>query len=123
MTTADRELSQEEERARRRAELIIQVQAGRMSAAAAAAQMGVSRKTYYKWEQRGLSAILSSLREGKRGRPAEPVDKEKACLIQEVKELREQVQVQEQIQRVRAVLQESSPVESSLSATKKKGRA
>ena len=122
MTTADRELSQEEERARRRAELIIQVQAGRMSAAAAA-QMGVSRKTYYKWEQRGLSAILSSLREGKRGRPAEPVDKEKACLIQEVKELREQVQVQEQIQRVRAVLQESSPVESSLSATKKKGRA
>ncbi len=121
MTTADRELSQEEERARRRAELIIQVQAGRMSAAAA--QMGVSRKTYYKWEQRGLSAILSSLREGKRGRPAEPVDKEKACLIQEVKELREQVQVQEQIQRVRAVLQESSPVESSLSATKKKGRA
>jgi len=109
--------------ARRRAELIIQVQAGRMTAAAAAAQMGVSRKTYYKWEQRGLSGILSSLREGKRGRPTDSRDPEKETLLREVEALREQVRVQDQLQRVRTLMQAPEPDESLLSATKKKGGA
>ena len=79
MKKSERQAELEETQARRRAELIIQVQAGRMSASAAAAQLGVSRKTYYKWEQRGLSAILGSLREGKPGRPPEPVDLISVC--------------------------------------------
>jgi len=108
---------------RRRAELIIQVQAGRLTAAAAAAQMGVSRKTYYKWEHRGLSAILVALQEGKRGRPAAPRDPQKEALLREVETLREQVRVQDQLQRVRTLMQAPEPVESSLSATKKKGGA
>ena len=109
--------------AQRRAELIIQVQAGRLTAAAAAAQMGVSRKTYYKWEQRGLLAILASLREGKRGRPADPRDPEKERLLREVETLRKQVRVQDQLQRVRTVMRDPEPDDSSWSATKKKGRA
>lgn len=123
MKKADKQAGMEEAQARRRAELIIQVQAGRMSAAAAAAQMGVSRKTYYKWEQRGLSAILGSLREGKPGRPAERVDPEKEQLRQEVETLREQVRVQEKLDRIRTLLREPPAGGSSLTATEKKGGA
>lgn len=123
MRKADKVEGLAEALARRRAELIIQVQAGRLTAAAAAAQMGVSRKTYYKWEQRGLSAILASLREGKRGRPAPPRDPEKESLQREVTTLREQVRVQDQLQRVRMLMREPESAESSLSATGKKGGA
>ena len=47
--------------ARQRAELIIQVRSGSLTAKAAAQQLGVSRKTYYKWEQRALEGILGAL--------------------------------------------------------------
>lgn len=109
--------------ARRRAELIIQVQAGQLTAVAAAAQLGMSRKTYYKWEQRVLAAILASLQEGKRGRPVPPRDPEKERLRVEVETLREEVRVQDQLQRVRTLMRAPLPDESSLSATKKKGGA
>ena len=120
MRKVDRGLGTKEVLARRRAELIIQVQAGRMTAAAAAAQLGVSRKTYYKWEQRSLSALLSSLREGQRGRPMGPRDPQKEALLLEVEGLRDQVRVQDQLQRVRAAMREPEPEESGQSATEKK---
>ena len=44
--------------ARRRAEVIMKVRCGLMSASQAANLLGISRKTYYKWEQRGLAALL-----------------------------------------------------------------
>jgi len=112
-----------EELARRRAELIIQVQAGRMTVAAAAAHLGVSRKTYYKWEQRGLSAILASLREGKRGRPAQTGDPEKERLRRDLERLREEVRVQDQLQRVREAMREPEPAEPKRVATEKKSGA
>lgn len=40
-----------------------------MKATEAAALLGVSRKTYYKWEQRGLAALLAGLEEKTAGRP------------------------------------------------------
>jgi len=40
-----------------------------MTASEAARQLGVSRKTYYKWEQRGLSALLDGLADQEPGRP------------------------------------------------------
>ena len=52
-----------------RAELIMKVRCGLMTAAQAAKQLGVSRKTYYKWEQRGLSALLNGLSNQSPGRP------------------------------------------------------
>jgi transposase len=39
-----------------RTEMIVKVRAGLMTATAAAEALGVSRKTYYKWERRGLGA-------------------------------------------------------------------
>ena len=113
----------EEAQARSRAELIIQVQAGRLSASAAAAKMGVSRKTYYKWEQRGLSGIVAGLRDGEAGRRAAPRDPEKELLQREVEQLRKQLGVQEQLQRIRDVFQAGQPGKNKSSATEKKGGA
>ena len=66
--------------ARQRAEVIMKVRCGLMNANQAAKQLGISRKTYYKWEQRGLSALLDGLTDQSPGRPIQPVDKEKEVL-------------------------------------------
>jgi transposase len=70
--------------ARLRAELIMRVRCGLMTAREAACQLGVSRKTYYKWEERGLAALLSSLTDLASGRPCQPVDSEKQSLEQQL---------------------------------------
>ena len=50
-------------KARQRAELILQVRSGQLSATAAAQTLGISRQQYYQWEQRALSALLSAVEE------------------------------------------------------------
>jgi len=117
-----RSTEQEEALARSRAELIIQVQAGRLTASAAAARMGVSRKTYYKWEQRALLGIVAGLKLGAPGRRANLRDTEKETLRREVEQLREQLGVQEQLQRIREVLQGQVASKPKRSATEKKRR-
>ena len=51
-----------------RTEMIVKVRAGLMTATAAAEALGVSRKTYYKWEKRGLQAMLAAGEAEKPGR-------------------------------------------------------
>ena len=114
---------QAEALARSRAELIIQVQAGRLTASAAAARMGVSRKTYYKWEQRGLAGIVAGLKTGEPGRRTTPRDIEKESLREEVARLREDLGVQEQLRRVREALQAGPATKPKGTATEKKGGA
>ena len=118
-----RSREQEDALARRRAELIIQVQAGRLSAKAAAAKMGVSRKTYYKWEQRGLSGIVAGLKDGEPGRRQPPQDPQKETLQREVEQLRKKLGVQDQLQRIREVLQDGVASNARKPATEKKGGA
>jgi len=77
-------MGEDRQTARLRAELIMKVRCGLMSASQAAEQLGVSRKTYYKWEERGLSGLLSSLEDQSGGRPSQPVDLEKQSLEQEL---------------------------------------
>jgi DNA-binding XRE family transcriptional regulator len=59
--------------ARLRAEMIMKVRCGLLTARQAADRMGVSRKTFYKWEQRGLNALLDSVTDQPPGRPSLPV--------------------------------------------------
>ncbi len=66
--------------ARLRAQVIMKVRCGLMTASQAAEKLGVSRKTYYKWEQRGLSALLVGLEDQSPGRPCQLVDKEKQAM-------------------------------------------
>lgn len=55
--------------ARPRAELIMKVRCGIMSAREASTRLCVSRKTYYKWEERGLSALLDGVADQTAVRP------------------------------------------------------
>lgn len=93
--------------ARRRAELIVQVQSGRMTATEAARQLGVSRKTYYEWEHRALSGMIEALQNKEGGRPLRAVDPEKETLKKRVEDLQAQERVHEQVERIREVLNEA----------------
>jgi transposase len=76
-------------RARKRAELIMKVRCGLMTASQAAQQLGVSRKTYYQWERRGLAALLEGVSAGRAGRPEKasprdsPLEKQLADTLRE----------------------------------------
>ena len=56
-------------KSRQRAEAIMKVRCGLMTASQAADQLGVSRNTYYRWEQRGLTALMDGLEDQTAGRP------------------------------------------------------
>jgi transposase len=85
---------------RRRAELIVQVQNGLLSAQKAARQLAISRQTYYKWEQRALQAMIEALSNRRSGRPARPIDLEKESLQRQNTQLQRQLQVWEQARRI-----------------------
>lgn len=62
-----------------------------MSALEAARQLGISRKSYYKWERRGLAAMIEALGNREQGRPPLRADRGKAppySLLAENNELR-----------------------------------
>jgi transposase-like protein len=58
-----------DDRARQRAKIIMQVCSGAMTAVEGARQLGVSRKTYYEWENRALKAVTDAMEEREAGRP------------------------------------------------------
>src|SRR5579862_7010788 len=91
-------------KARKRAEVIFKVRSGQMSATAAAQALGISRQQYYQWEQRALQALLSSLEDRPRGRPALPTDPEKEALQHRVQQLEQQMQLHQQRERLRQIL-------------------
>lgn len=66
----------------KRAEIIIQVRSGLLTATEAAKKLGISRKNYYKWEKRALEAMLEAVGSRQSGRPSQQEDPEK----QELKE-------------------------------------
>lgn len=85
-------------------DLIIKVRSGVMTAAAAAQSMGISRKTYYKWEARALRGMQAGLANREVGRPAQAVDPEKEALRKELEALRVERVIWDQIQQVRREL-------------------
>jgi len=104
-----------EEKARRLAEAIIKVRAGEMTAREATRSLGISAKTYYKWEKRALQALMGALREQPGGRKLPPRDPEKEELKQERDRWRRQALVWEQRNRIREALDKPG-------GAKKKGR-
>lgn len=67
----------------------MKVRCGLMNASQAANHLGISRKTYYKWERRGLSALLNGLEDQPSGRPLKPVDKKKTALEKQLAQARQ----------------------------------
>ena len=92
--------------ARRRAELILKVRSGLITASTAAAELGVSRKTYYQWEKRGLQAMLKALEDRPTGRPGKPVDKEKEALKRRVGDLEKDLALKDKTIEIRDLLRQ-----------------
>ena len=75
-----------------------------MTAEDGAKALGVSRKTFYHWEKKGLQGLLGALQNGDAGRPADLVDEEKEALKKEVARLRQELCVARETLQVRRVL-------------------
>jgi transposase len=95
---------------RQRAEVILQVRAGRITATAAAQLLGISRKTYYQWEQRALSGMLAGLENHSPGRPlTAKQDPEILRLKQQVAALENRLKVMAEVHELRGMLTDLRP--------------
>ena len=88
-------------------ETIIQVRAGLLTATAAADRLGISRKTYYQWESRALTAMLEALQPGQPGRPPTERDPETEKIAAERDRLKLQCKDLEQRVLIQRVLAEA----------------
>jgi transposase len=84
--------------------MILKVRSGQITAKQAAQEMGVSRKTYYEWERRGLGAMLGELENQEAGRPSTASSKEEMALKAKVADLETQLKVACQTSEIRAIL-------------------
>jgi transposase len=85
----------DEELARQRALVILKVRSGVLTAKQGALALGVSRKTYYEWEEKSLRAMALALQNQPAGRPSAPVDEEKEALRERVRELEKKLDTAE----------------------------
>jgi transposase-like protein len=86
----------ETEKAARRLEQIMAVMRGEKTTTQAAADLGVSRETFYEWNNRALASLREALADRPAGRPpAPPEDQEKVRLQRENDELKKQVKAME----------------------------
>ena len=99
--------NEQEEQARRRAEMIVQVQSGKLTATEAARRLGVSRKTYYQWERRALGGMIEALVDKEGGRPSTPRDPQKEGLQKRLEDMEEREKVREQVDRIRKAVDEA----------------
>ena len=90
--------------ARERALVILQVRSGALTAKEGAKLLGVSRKTYYEWEEKSLKAMALALENRPAGRPPVPVDEEKETLRERVQELEKKLYLAEKTIEVKELL-------------------
>ena len=93
-------------KARERASVILQVQTGQLTATEAARKLGVSRKTYYQWERRGLEGMMEKLSDLPAGRPAQPSDPEKERLQEQLRQAQQKLEEARQVKELREILDE-----------------
>ena len=97
-------MEQEKKLARERASIILQVRSGALTATEGAERLGISRKTYYEWEDRALQAMARALENHPPGRPLVPLDAEKEALQREVQDLKKKLYLTEKTVVVKDVL-------------------
>jgi transposase len=90
--------------ARERALVILQVRSGALTAKEGAKLLGVSRKTYYEWEEKSLKAMTLALENRPAGRPFAPVDEEKEALRERIQELEKKLDIAKNIIKVKEFL-------------------
>jgi transposase len=94
----------EQKLARERALVILQVRSGALTAKEGAQRLGVSRKTYYEWEEKSLRAMALALENRVAGRPPAPTDEEKETLRERVRELEKKLDLAEKAIQVKELL-------------------
>jgi transposase len=94
----------EQKLARERARVILQVHGGALTAKEGAKLLGVSRKTYYEWEEKSLKAMALALENRPPGRPPASVDPEKEALRERIQELEEKLDLAEKTIEVKELL-------------------
>ncbi len=99
-----RKRGEEQELARRRAVVILKVRSRVLTATQGAELLGVSRKTYYEWEEKSLKAMALALENQPPGRPPSPVDEEKEALRERVRELEKRLDLAEKTIEVKELL-------------------
>jgi transposase len=90
--------------ARQRALVILQVRSGALTAKEGSQLLGVSRKTYYEWEEKSLKAMALALEDRPAGRPPVAVDEEKETLRERVQELEKKLDLAEKTLEVKEIL-------------------
>ena len=88
-------MEKEKKLARERAAIILQVRSGALTATEGAVRLGISRKTYYEWEDRALQAMALALENHSPGRPPVPLDAEKEELQSKVRDLEKRLYLAE----------------------------
>jgi len=91
-------------KAQPRALLIMQVQAGVITATEAARQLGISRKTYYQWEARALQGMLAAVTQQPPGRPRRADRPKERPLEPQVEQLQQALDQAQESQEIRAAL-------------------
>jgi len=99
-------IEQNKKLARERALVILQVRSGVLKAKEGAKRLGVSRKTYYEWEEKSLKAMALALENHPAGRPSVPVDEEKETLRERIQELEKKLDLAEKTLEVKQLLAE-----------------
>jgi len=99
-------IEQNKKLARERALVILQVRSGVLKAKEGAKRLGVSRKTYYEWEEKSLKAMALALENHPAGRPSVPVDEEKETRRERIQELEKKLDLAEKTLEVKQLLAE-----------------
>jgi transposase len=94
----------EQKLARERALVILRVRSGAITAKQGAQALGVSRKTYYEWEERALKAMALALENRVAGRPSASTDEETERLRQRIRELEKKLDLAEKALEVKELL-------------------
>ena len=97
-------MEKERKLARERAAIILQVRSGALTATKGAERLGISRKTYYEWEDRALKAMALALEDHSPGRPSVPPDAEKEELQSKVRDLEKRLYLAEKTIEVKDLL-------------------
>ena len=99
-----RKREREQEIARQRALVILQVRSGLLTAKEGAKRLGISRKTYYEWEEKSLKAMAQALENHAAGRPSALIDPQKETLRAQIRELEKKLTLAKQTVRVKEML-------------------
>lgn len=97
------------ELAQQRANVILDVRSGKITATDGANLLGLSRQSYYKWDERAFCGMVEALMDRDAGRPSNPTpDTEKEEMRKELKQLQRENEKLRQALSIRTVLQEEN---------------